>query len=61
MSSTDYLRMDSRPNKNITLCEAGGIFQHAKNNTNRPVYYSDVIIHSRNQYDFNLYLHFLEK
>ncbi|XP_052228447.1 uncharacterized protein LOC127842769 isoform X2 [Dreissena polymorpha] len=48
MSSTDYLRLVSNQNKHISLCEAGAVFNHTKN-TERPVYFADVIIHARNK------------
>lgn len=48
MESTDYLRLAKSQNKFIELCGAGPVHVHTKN-SNRPVYYSDVIINSRNK------------
>ncbi|KAL4224358.1 hypothetical protein ACF0H5_017812 [Mactra antiquata] len=48
MESSDYLRLSSRKDNQVELCEAGPVHTHQKN-TGRAVYYSDIIINTRNK------------
>lgn len=47
MESSDYLRLTEQGNKHIELCGAAPVHAHAKN-SGKPIYFSDIIINSRN-------------
>ncbi|XP_064612268.1 uncharacterized protein LOC135476247 [Liolophura sinensis] len=48
MCASGFLRLINEGRESVELCPAGAVHQHPNNNNNRPIYFSDVIIHSDN-------------